>query len=152
MARFESKAQVVKHMNNPRSSCVSYLDSIIDAPPEGCRHDPAIPLMTQTSQHTPDSIPYDLINDDPADTNDFSPVFSNTSESLQENFPGSSHTYGKGESFIDRFNHDDLAEQRSNNLYYPFASREEWELASFLLRSNMPMSEIDEFLRLHLVS
>jgi hypothetical protein len=38
------------------------------------------------------------------------------------------------------------------NLYYPFASRDEWELAAFLLRSDLSLASIDSFLSLKLVS
>jgi len=38
------------------------------------------------------------------------------------------------------------------NLYYPFASWPEWELASFLLKSGLSMVVMDEFLKLQIVS
>lgn len=69
-----------------------------------------------------------------------------------ELFDGAAETYGAGTTFMDDFDQDQYAQQRSHNLYYPFASREEWELASFLLRSNLSMASIDKFLSLALVS
>ena len=47
------------------------------------------------------------------------------------------------------FDSDDFADQRQKNLYYPFASKEDWEMAAFLLRSGMSMALIDDFLKLH---
>ncbi|KAG2752786.1 hypothetical protein P692DRAFT_20723352 [Suillus brevipes Sb2] len=38
-----------------------------------------------------------------------------------------------------------------DNLYYPFASRQDWELGSFLLCSSLSMAALDEFLGLELV-
>ena len=53
---------------------------------------------------------------------------------------------------MDEFDRDDHATMREENLYYPWASRQEWELASFLLRSSLSMAAIDQFLSLDLVS
>jgi hypothetical protein len=68
-----------------------------------------------------------------------------------EVFEGSSKTYGKGRTFMAQFDYDRFANERTVNLYYPFASREEWELASSLLCSSLSMRAIDEFLSLNLV-
>ncbi|KAF8213514.1 hypothetical protein K438DRAFT_1902566 [Mycena galopus ATCC 62051] len=46
---------------------------------------------------------------------------------------------------------DEFASRRKENLYYPFASQAEWQMASFLLRSGMTMRDIDDFLKLQLV-
>ncbi|KAJ7275704.1 hypothetical protein C8J57DRAFT_1061724 [Mycena rebaudengoi] len=56
-----------------------------------------------------------------------------------------------GESLDTWFDGDKFAHYRSDNVYYPFASKEEWELASFLLRSSMTMKDIDDFLKLQMV-
>ena len=56
-----------------------------------------------------------------------------------------------GKTFMDLFDEDPYAEHRAANLYYLFASQEEWQLASFLLKSGLSMSAIDEFLKLDLV-
>ena len=49
------------------------------------------------------------------------------------------------------FDNDRFFNEHNDNLYYPFASRDEWELASFLLYSNLSMAAIDRFLSLKLV-
>lgn len=53
---------------------------------------------------------------------------------------------------METFHTDRFSERRSENIYYPFASREEWELGAFLTRADLSMSVIDEFLSLGLVS
>jgi hypothetical protein len=53
---------------------------------------------------------------------------------------------------MDIFDEDSHASKRENNVYYPFASADEWELASFLVKSGLSISAIDEFLKLQLVS
>ena len=49
---------------------------------------------------------------------------------ITEVFEGASKTYGKGTTFMEQFDNDRFANERTVNLYYPFASREEWEFAS----------------------
>ncbi len=58
----------------------------------------------------------------------------------------------KGLTFLELFDKDEYAEQRTGNLYFPFASEEEWQLAAFLLKSGLSMSSVGEFLKLKLVS
>lgn len=73
-------------------------------------------------------------------------------EYYTEVYPGAAQTYGKGPTFMDAFDGDRYAAMREDNLYYPWASQPEWELASFLLRSSLSMAAIDQFLSLKLVS
>jgi hypothetical protein len=60
--------------------------------------------------------------------------------------------YEHGETFMDQCDKDEFTEKRKAHLYYPFASRDEWELASFLLHSFLSMAAVDRFLKLELVS
>lgn len=69
-----------------------------------------------------------------------------------EKYPGAAQTFGRAKTFMDTFDADCHADKRKDHPYYPFASRNEWELASFLLRSNLSMTSIDNFLKLELVS
>ena len=66
-------------------------------------------------------------------------------------YPGAAKTFGMGQTFMDKFDADQFSSQRNIQLYYPFASRDEWELASYLLRSSLSMAAIDKFLKLELV-
>ena len=67
-------------------------------------------------------------------------------------FPSAGHIFGQGQSFMSNFHADKFAEYRAQNIYYPFASRGEWELGAFLTQANMSMKVIDEFLSLESVS
>ena len=58
---------------------------------------------------------------------------------------------GTGPGFVDVFNVDRHAEKRKENLYFPFSSKEEWGLASWLLSSGLSMRAIDDFLALPIV-
>lgn len=75
-----------------------------------------------------------------------------TPENYTEMYPGAARVYGKGETLMDIFDRDEFAEHRVDNFFYPFASRQEWEMASFLIRSNMSMVRINDFLGLSMVS
>jgi hypothetical protein len=68
-----------------------------------------------------------------------------------ETYHGASQTFGHGPTFMDRFDTDRHAELRETNLFYPFASQQDWEIASWLLRSDISMAAIDDFLSLELV-
>ena len=68
-----------------------------------------------------------------------------------EEYAGAAKEYGLGSTFITEFNNDRFSNERITNIYYPFSSRAEWELAFFLLRSDLSMAAIDTFLSLELV-
>ena len=69
-----------------------------------------------------------------------------------ELFPGASEIFGQGKTYMDLFDDDKYAENQETNLYYPFASQPEWELASFLLKSGLSVVATDKFLKLQMVS
>jgi hypothetical protein len=69
-----------------------------------------------------------------------------------ETYPGAAKAFGLGKTLMDIFDMDRHAGKRMELLYYPFASKTEWGLASFLLRSDLSMNSIDKFLKLELVS
>ncbi|KAG1834198.1 hypothetical protein EV424DRAFT_1532426 [Suillus variegatus] len=68
-----------------------------------------------------------------------------------EHFKGAAKVYQCSQTFQDRFNMDAYAAHHKENIYYPFASLQDWELSSFLLCSSLSMATIDQFLRLELV-
>ncbi|KAF8178181.1 hypothetical protein K438DRAFT_1485170, partial [Mycena galopus ATCC 62051] len=54
--------------------------------------------------------------------------------------------------FIDKFRQDKDWEERKHNLYYPFASKGEWEFASWVTKHDLTLAATTEFLNLELVS
>ncbi|KAF8801574.1 hypothetical protein BYT27DRAFT_7261911 [Phlegmacium glaucopus] len=68
-----------------------------------------------------------------------------------KNHPTSGQVFGCGETFMDQCDKDRYTEMRKGHLYYPFTSRDEWELASFLLCSRLSMAAVDRFLKLKLL-
>jgi hypothetical protein len=148
---FISSKHLLQHLNNKASACADWIEknSIPRQHPRG--------LQQHTDLGT-SSLPFDLPSerfDDPEDlgtaNSDTSPHAQSppdTSAPTTEYYPRAAHIYGPGISFMDWFS----ADEHADNIYYPFASRDEWEIGSFLLRSDMSMTLIDEFLKLSMVS
>ncbi|KAI5988816.1 hypothetical protein EDD15DRAFT_2172157 [Pisolithus albus] len=67
-------------------------------------------------------------------------------------FRGAGEIFDGGQTFLARFRLDIYASRRQQNLYYPFASLGDWEIANFLLTSRLSMRAIDEFLSLRLTN
>lgn len=67
-------------------------------------------------------------------------------------YPEAARVLGPGKTALDLFNEDHFSEYRQTNLYYPFASKAEWEVAQYLIKSPLSLADIDEFLKLELVS
>ncbi|KAI6014163.1 hypothetical protein BKA83DRAFT_4062537 [Pisolithus microcarpus] len=65
-----------------------------------------------------------------------------------EHFEGAAIVYGIGDTFLRRFDMDRHAFHRQTNMYYPFANFGDWEMANFLLQSNLSMREVDNYLSL----
>ncbi|KAG0700553.1 hypothetical protein DFH29DRAFT_983059 [Suillus ampliporus] len=86
-------------------------------------------------------------------------VYHDEEADAENNFPipngetlgGAARVHAQGLTFLERFNDDVYADHRNDNLYYPFASFQDWELASFLLSSTLSMAAIDHFLGIELV-
>lgn len=57
--------------------------------------------------------------------------------------------HGKGKDIFHQIGGD---ENRRNNPYFPFSSKSEYQLGSWLSRLKVPMKEVDKFLRLEYVS
>ena len=90
-----------------------------------------------------DNEPIDTINSGPRDANDPLSIWQSQPEVAiinrihrTEYYPGASLTFGRGTTLIEEFQKDRCTPQRqqSNNVYYPFASKDEWEFSNKLMR------------------
>jgi len=63
-----------------------------------------------------------------------------------EVYSGAGKTWGIGKTFMNQFDEDEYAAERARNPYFPFACKPDWETAAFLLRSDLSMVNIDEYL------
>ncbi|KAG1856595.1 hypothetical protein C8R48DRAFT_749162 [Suillus tomentosus] len=66
-------------------------------------------------------------------------------------FPEPPLAYEDGYTFLGLFDADENSVYRKMNLYYPFSSRRDWQLAAWLLCSGLSMGKIDSFLSLEMI-
>ena len=149
-----SQLQSNKYSKKPRRNAVPETDMpldgdwILDA--EG--HDSDADAMDVDSDEWDKGIPLGPSSHDrPSATHSESGT--NPSQYRVVEHPSAAAVYGQGKTFMDEFRKDEFADCReeTGNVYYPFASRAEWELGSFLLRSSLSMADTDQFLKLDVV-
>jgi hypothetical protein len=150
-------------MNQPMGSCYNYQEKASSLSDELEHHKRRKhPRITETPIVSHASLPTQIQDDDTAYTNNTAmepeepgdmdvEEQNNPKGHFVEKFQGAGAIFGAGETFMDQFNRDRFAQERAENVYYAFASRSEWELASFLARSSLSMAAIDKFLSLTLV-
>ena len=126
---FASETSVLKHMNHQFSRCKFFF--LRKVPPAHCPDTPLDPLPT--SPDCPPTPPDPLLP-------------------RSVDFPDASFVYSCSNGFMGNFYDDTHAEERASNIYFPFQSKGEWEVASFLSSSGLSMKRIDEFLSLSMVS
>ena len=167
-AGFKDDVAVARHMNQPRSGCSTWLQDIIRLQAVQTDHS-----MNIDDEH---DIPDDSLHladlhqdyerlggweedifrggvnsDEGVFTGNINEEGTLPADDFIDWFPGSSHSYGKGPTFLDLFNSDENSVYRATNPYYPFSGRKDWEVASWLLRSGLSMGKIDSFLSLEMV-
>jgi hypothetical protein len=160
--KFHDTARVLNHMNQPISSCRTYYEELLQiAETAGCR-----PELVQSSDrpHEMDGSAGGSSRSSPISrphtpmVTDEDPMIDTTSESspnspfFTEFYPGASKIFGSGPTFMDNFDNDEFSKERQVHSHYPFSSKEEWHMASFLLRSGLSMAAMDQFFKLELVS
>ncbi|KAJ3515847.1 hypothetical protein NLJ89_g1501 [Agrocybe chaxingu] len=175
--KFKSATAVENHLNQPSSHCRFHYENVIhfqhsEAMPTLQPTPVQFPLFSWSPGNglPSEAIPLDdrwmdvdesPLNgvDGPVEIEDeelqasksiFSKPLAYAKGFFSESYPHASTTFGQGETFMDLFNSDEHAGKRQENIYYPFASKAEWELASYLLRSGLSMTAIDNFLKLEL--
>lgn len=149
---FSTNANVLNHMNQPVSSCRYVYENTMHFHTQ-VQSNHAV-KSTGTSNDTPTFFPehFDENNNSmDIDNTPNSPMAESSQSYFREEYPRASGIFGQGNTFMDNFNLNQYSNERKSNLYYPFASEEEWELALFLLRSGLSMASIDQFLKLSLV-
>ena len=62
-----------------------------------------------------------------------------------------SEAFPSGQTFMDTFCDDQYADERRQNLYFPFASCKEWQFASWLLHLELTLTAIDLLLALDII-
>lgn len=171
--KFRSVAQ---HLSSPFTSCRPWYGDLISITELLAERNP-LPSTRPSPSPTPslvqsDLAPFtvdDLYPHEPTDLMDFEAGDNMTSSPGPEDHitadnpkmkrgyhatmhPNTPIVKAGGETFIDKFDQDRFAEERKQNLYYPFADRDDWEVGYWLLNSGLSMAAINKFLSLRLVS
>ena len=147
---FTSPEAVSRHMGQPKSGCSTWFDNLVrireDLQADG--HNDQSPRTVSNDESAGHLGEYNQWDDDEMldGTREGDPQSSSI-----EYFPGAAKTYSGGSTFLEKFDMDEFNSCRSSNIYYPFASRGDWQLGSWLLRSGLSMSAMDTFLSLDLV-
>ena len=142
-------------MNHPFGACYSHFQEVVDL---------AVDLERYKNKPTDNNLQFESMDlgpdmdvdavftekHDGSGENDWS-MDDHDGEIFVEEYEGAAKEYGTGTTFMDEFDHDQYAGERIENLYYPFASRNEWEFAAFLLCSDLSMASIDSLLSINLV-
>ena len=143
--KFRNRKALLCHMNHPNGACYSHFQEIADLADELQRHKNG-PSRNENDNNMDVDPTFTEHDDLGADDRRMD------GERFVEEYKGAAKKYGTGTTFMDEFDGDQYAGERIKNLYYPFASRDEWEFAAFLLRSDLSMASIDSLLSLNLVS
>ena len=138
-------------MNQPLGPCFGYIHEVVSLADElekyKKRHRPQ-----QSEESTPATDMEDAFMEDAFMDYDTIDDGAGSSGRFVEEYDGAAITFGQGTTFMQQFECDEFTEARAQNLFYPFASRAEWELAAFLLRLDLSLAALDTFLSLNLVS
>jgi len=144
------------HLNHQHSSCFGYQDdydklrAFSEEEIRRCEQH----ALERAQEHALERVPtfQNLVPSPPLPPPPISTVPPHINTTIAEYHPRSSYIYGNKKNTFARITDDGFAHRRVNNPYYPFQGHEEWELACFLARSSLSQLEIDEFLKLKLVT
>src|SRR3954452_675919 len=122
--RFKTETRVLQHMNQPLSSCTSWMPELTriqdpTTPIPASRSDSLYQTLPVSSPGTPladillrgqsVTIEDDIVLDDNAMASDWMEL---TSGDIKDKYPGAADIYGRGQTFMDRFNADVYAQHR----------------------------------------
>jgi hypothetical protein len=175
---FQDERRVTLHLNHPRSACHSWMHEQVAMPgdqmpahstaghmdedPVDANDLPAddpyivsfisITIFYKYLIFYQDNDNFSAITDPPFSPSP-SPAAQNhfvASESIPiiDVHPAAGQIYGAGSNTLQRLDSDEHAPARSQNPYYPFASKQEWKMGRWLLLSGASQSTIDEYFRL----
>lgn len=158
--KFKNDSRVFRHMAQTRSQCKTLIHRLIhlshdlDLRPKRTHLHPTDPPLDSAPdiQVYDDAMDFAYSRIDIMEDLNFVPsVPVNAQSSTIEFFPAAAKVFEGGSTFMDNFYEDKHSQDRLDNVFYPFTSKEEWELASWLTRANISGRLMDEFFSLQLV-
>ena len=163
--RFANETRVRQHMNQPSSACGSWMDNLL----RFHRHTSAasnhanVHSLDRYQPGPPSDVAFEAENTyaqnefglNNSDTTDI-PFNADADEDhssipVVDTHPNIPSVHPGGTTFMDQFFSDEYSRFRQENVYYPFVSETDWQLASWLLHSRLSMAAINTFLSLELV-
>jgi hypothetical protein len=161
--KFKDDGRVLRHMVQPHSACREFAHHLvrisrkINLEPKRRQEQPISPPLNHPAVSNfdmfvdiPDSPPLTPDNFEDVNTEQ-PPADLDASLPFVEQYANASEIHGRGSTFMDQFYQDKHSQHRADNIFYPFASKQDWEIASWMVRSNLSMAIIDEFLSIELV-
>jgi hypothetical protein len=140
-AQFQNASRVMAHLNHPWSPCHNYFTRRLQHQNQNSPEQSDDLQAHERPSPEPDPSPDALGDVDMSDAAPSNPTY----------FPNAGRTYGRGLDFMSAFDNDIHADKRKQIPVYPWASKQEWEMMSWLSRCGLSMARIDEFFRLELV-
>ncbi|KAG1851346.1 hypothetical protein DFJ58DRAFT_729005 [Suillus subalutaceus] len=156
--KFKDHSSVARHMSQPLSGCNTWLNDLIQLEQSSCSPEDAMEVDDIAEPYISDSY-------EPVGFMDSDDVFGegesverthqdniqDESSEVTDHFPNPPLAFEDGYTFLSLFDSDENSIYRKTNLYYPFSSRKEWQISSWLLRLGLSMGKIDAFLGLEMI-
>ncbi|KAG2091184.1 uncharacterized protein F5147DRAFT_748146 [Suillus discolor] len=154
---FKDHTSVACHMSQPRSGCNMLLEDMINSILPGEDHN-----MDSADDEDFVGLPRDVSHDPGLGGEEDFYYFGGGGEDIPDGnkvhtgevidyFPEPPLAYEDGYTFLGLFDADENSVYQKTNLYYPFSSRRDWQLAAWLLHSGLSMGKIDSFLSLEMI-
>ena len=133
---FKDHVAVAKHMSQPHSGCNSWLDDLVRIQDHLTR--PCTLDLDDMQEPQEDEACVIHPHPDAGKVFDMDVEVGAVESGVNaEYFPHAARVYDGGLTFMDQFDTDPFSTLRRSNLFYPFASWQDWELGSWLLRSGL---------------
>ena len=153
--RFANETRVLQHLNQPSSACRSWTNTLSHLHRRDHPNGPLVEPRSQPCQNYDEFLEGEIVSGASAPGGFGDPSYyphqDRTPTPVVDSHPHTPSVYPGGTCFMGQFFNDRYATFRQQNLYYPFASRVDWQLASWLLCSRLSMAAINDFLSLELV-
>ncbi|KAI6010464.1 hypothetical protein EDC04DRAFT_2871206 [Pisolithus marmoratus] len=139
---FTNHEAISRHMSQPKSGCSTWFGDLVHIREDLLSRDP--------DGHN--DLHATSINKQSGGRDEYDSMVGSDEQMLDRTQEGNSHS-----SLIKhfpgamQFNADKFSNHWSSNIYYPFASRGDWELGLWLLHSGLSMGVINAFLSFHLI-
>ena len=140
--RYANETHILQHMNQPSSGCGSWMNSSLPhfapAPRKSGIHSLATMYHLPNSNYStfPEAedahVSDGFGRDEDIAHNPFDEHQPDTPGPVVDTHPNTPSTYLGGTTFMDQFFQDQYSSFQKGNLYYPFASWVDWQLASWL--------------------